>query len=228
MGKEGPGGQSPMKTVPVEAVASFFLHRQHLDRPLDRPFSEAALTRFVEDAGGLQIDSINVVDRAHYLTAWSRFAPTTRPCSTGSSSEARARRVLGARRLPRGRVALSAAAFARLAPGQIQGVVGLEADPPCPALSVADTGRPRRRHRQRPGPRRRHLARTAPRPRRRPDHCRAPGTPLWSFYPRENEATADNHGRASWDLAVSGGRHGRAQELRHSQSLGQTREPKPL
>ncbi|MEK7859230.1 MAG: crosslink repair DNA glycosylase YcaQ family protein [Elusimicrobiota bacterium] len=64
-----------MKTVPVEAVASFFLHRQHLDRPLDRPFSEAALTRFVEDAGGLQIDSINVVDRAHYLTAWSRFGP---------------------------------------------------------------------------------------------------------------------------------------------------------
>jgi uncharacterized protein len=27
----------------------------------------------VEDVGGVQLDSINVVDRAHYLTVWSRF-----------------------------------------------------------------------------------------------------------------------------------------------------------
>jgi hypothetical protein len=33
----------------------------------------ANLTRFVEDAGGLQLDTINVVDRAHHLTLWSRF-----------------------------------------------------------------------------------------------------------------------------------------------------------
>jgi len=31
--------------------------------------------RFVSDAGGLQLDSINVVERAHYLTLWSRFGP---------------------------------------------------------------------------------------------------------------------------------------------------------
>lgn len=30
------------------------------------------------DAGGLQIDSINVVDRAHYITAWNRFGPYDR------------------------------------------------------------------------------------------------------------------------------------------------------
>ena len=46
MGKEGPGGQSPMKTVPVEAsrASSFIASTRY---PLDRPFSEAVLTRFV-------------------------------------------------------------------------------------------------------------------------------------------------------------------------------------
>jgi hypothetical protein len=34
--------------------------------------------RFVEDVGGLQLDSINVLDRAHYLTVWSRFGPYDR------------------------------------------------------------------------------------------------------------------------------------------------------
>ena len=64
-----------MKTVPPEAVAALFLRRQHLDRPFSRPFGRESLTRFVEDAGGLQLDSINVVERAHYLTVWSRFGP---------------------------------------------------------------------------------------------------------------------------------------------------------
>jgi hypothetical protein len=34
--------------------------------------------RFVEDVGGLQLDSINVLERAHYLTLWSRFGPYDR------------------------------------------------------------------------------------------------------------------------------------------------------
>jgi len=34
--------------------------------------------RFVEDVGGIQMDSINVVERAHYLTVWSRFGPYDR------------------------------------------------------------------------------------------------------------------------------------------------------
>ena len=36
------------------------------------------MRRFAEDVGGVQLDSINVLDRAHYLTLWSRFGPYDR------------------------------------------------------------------------------------------------------------------------------------------------------
>jgi len=58
---------------PRRAAAALFVERQHLERPRSQRLGPASLTRFVEDVGGLQIDSINVVARAHYLTAWSRF-----------------------------------------------------------------------------------------------------------------------------------------------------------
>ena len=60
------------------AVAALFIERQHLDRPLGRRLTSASLTRFAEDAGGIQLDSINVVERAHHLTLWSRFGPYDR------------------------------------------------------------------------------------------------------------------------------------------------------
>lgn len=60
-------------TFPLRAVAALFLKRQHLDRPRGRRLTAANLARFAEDAGGVQLDSINVVDRAHHLTLWSRF-----------------------------------------------------------------------------------------------------------------------------------------------------------
>ena len=60
------------------AVAALFLQRQHLDRPRARRLTAAGLARFAEDTGGIQLDSINVVDRAHYLTLWSRFGPYDR------------------------------------------------------------------------------------------------------------------------------------------------------
>jgi hypothetical protein len=60
-------------------VAALFLERQHLRHPRARPFSPTRVARFAADAGGVQIDSINVIDRAHYLTVWSRFGAYARP-----------------------------------------------------------------------------------------------------------------------------------------------------
>lgn len=54
-------------------MAAFFLERQHLARPRARRLTAASLENFVAGVGGLQIDSVNVVDRAHHLTLWSRF-----------------------------------------------------------------------------------------------------------------------------------------------------------
>jgi uncharacterized protein YcaQ len=55
------------------AVAALFLERQHLARPRTGRLTASSLVAFVEDVGGLQIDSINVVERGHHLTLWSRF-----------------------------------------------------------------------------------------------------------------------------------------------------------
>jgi len=60
---------------PLRAAAALFIERQHLDRPRGRRLTATSLERFVSDVGGLQLDSINVIERAHYLTAWSRFGP---------------------------------------------------------------------------------------------------------------------------------------------------------
>jgi uncharacterized protein YcaQ len=68
----------PGRTVPLRAVTTLFLQRQHLARPRARPVTAGRLTRFAEDVGGIQLDSINVLDRAHYLTVWSRFGPYDR------------------------------------------------------------------------------------------------------------------------------------------------------
>ena len=62
-----------MRPIRVEAVRRLFLRRQHLDRPLQGPLNGKRLSSFVEDTGGIQLDSINVIERAHYLSVWSRF-----------------------------------------------------------------------------------------------------------------------------------------------------------
>jgi uncharacterized protein YcaQ len=66
------------RAVPLSAVSALFLARQHLRRPRAARLTTRRLGRFVEDVGGLQLDSINVLDRAHYLTLWSRFGPYDR------------------------------------------------------------------------------------------------------------------------------------------------------
>jgi uncharacterized protein YcaQ len=68
----------PPPVVSARAVTALFLARQHLARPRVRALTPARLARFVADVGGLQLDSINVLDRAHYLTMWSRFGPYDR------------------------------------------------------------------------------------------------------------------------------------------------------
>jgi uncharacterized protein YcaQ len=71
-------GRMPRPVIPLHAVSALFLERQHLARPRAQPLTPRRLSRFVEDVGGIQIDSINVLDRAHYLTVWSRFGPYDR------------------------------------------------------------------------------------------------------------------------------------------------------
>jgi hypothetical protein len=68
----------PRRPVPLRAVRALFLERQHLSAPRAAPLTAKRLGRFVEDVGGIQLDSINVLDRAHYLTVWSRFGPYDR------------------------------------------------------------------------------------------------------------------------------------------------------
>jgi uncharacterized protein len=68
----------PRRPVSLRAVRALFLQRQHLVQPRGASLSAGRLVRFVEDVGGLQLDSINVLDRAHYLTVWSRFGPYDR------------------------------------------------------------------------------------------------------------------------------------------------------
>lgn len=57
-----------------DAVIRLWLERQGLALPRGaHVLDAAAFTGHLERTGGLQLDSINVVDRAHYLTLWSRF-----------------------------------------------------------------------------------------------------------------------------------------------------------
>ena len=72
------GTAKALPRVPLHAAAALFIERQHLARPRGARLSPRRLVRFVTDVGGLQIDSINVLERAHYLTVWSRFGSYSR------------------------------------------------------------------------------------------------------------------------------------------------------
>src|SRR5262249_52038049 len=78
-GLAGAGVVTAPPRVGARAVTALFPERQHLDRPRGRRLSAASLTRFAEDVGGIQLDTINVVERAHHLTLWSRFDVYARP-----------------------------------------------------------------------------------------------------------------------------------------------------
>ena len=60
--------------VSLEQVRRLWFSRQGLLEPRGSlPFTRSAVTRWLESVGALQLDSINVLERAHYLTLWSRF-----------------------------------------------------------------------------------------------------------------------------------------------------------
>ena len=58
--------------IPIDHVLRLWFVRQGLTRPRTSPLTRDAFVEHLETAGGLQLDSINVVQRAHYLTLWSR------------------------------------------------------------------------------------------------------------------------------------------------------------
>ena len=67
-------------TIPLDQVIRLWLRQQGLLSPLSGPpLTRAALVDHLERTGGLQVDTINVVERAHYLTLWSRFGAYARP-----------------------------------------------------------------------------------------------------------------------------------------------------
>lgn len=67
--------KAPDTTYPISALRAMVLHLQHLTAPTDAspaPTAEA-IVDLVKALGYVQIDTLNVVNRAHYVTLWSRF-----------------------------------------------------------------------------------------------------------------------------------------------------------
>ena len=63
-----------LPTLSRDQVVRLWFHRQGLTEPQDANRLTAETLRLhLERTGALQLDTINVVDRAHYLTLWSRF-----------------------------------------------------------------------------------------------------------------------------------------------------------
>lgn len=68
-----------LPSVDPAAVTRLWLQRQGLAAPRgSTPFTRAAFRDHLERTGALQLDSVYAVDRAHYLTLWSRFGPYDR------------------------------------------------------------------------------------------------------------------------------------------------------
>jgi len=64
----------PVPSLPLDQVSRLWFHRQGLSAPRGSvKLGKRTLTEHLERTGALQLDSVNVVDRAHYLTLWSRF-----------------------------------------------------------------------------------------------------------------------------------------------------------
>jgi uncharacterized protein len=66
-------------SLPLDQVVRLWFSRQGFTTPRGFvPLTRQALVDHLERTGALQLDSVNVLDRAHYLTLWSRFGPYDR------------------------------------------------------------------------------------------------------------------------------------------------------
>lgn len=57
----------------LDTLRRLWFHRQGLATPRGGKLTSKAFIEHLERTGGLQQDSVNVLERAHYLTLWSRF-----------------------------------------------------------------------------------------------------------------------------------------------------------
>jgi len=65
----------PVSVSPAD-VTRLWLHLQGFSVPRGHvPLNRTTLVGLLEQVGGLQLDSVNALERAHYLTLWSRFGP---------------------------------------------------------------------------------------------------------------------------------------------------------
>jgi len=66
--------------IPLDAVRRLWLQRQGLAVPRGSVrLTRRAFVQHLESAGALQVDTIQVLERAHYLTLWSRFGAYRKP-----------------------------------------------------------------------------------------------------------------------------------------------------
>ena len=64
--------------IDLETVRRLWFHQQGLATPRGGKLTARAFVDHLERTGGLQLDSVNVLERAHYLTLWSRFGSYNR------------------------------------------------------------------------------------------------------------------------------------------------------
>ena len=65
--------KSSTYSIDLENVRRLWFYQQGLTNPRAKKLTRKAFVEHLERTGGLQMDTVNVVDRAHCLTLWSRF-----------------------------------------------------------------------------------------------------------------------------------------------------------
>ena len=79
------GDNSRMTVYPLSAVRTLALHAQGLTRPnqADSLPDLSRINQTVEQVNYVQIDTLNLIQRAQYIVLWSRLGATPRRISTG-------------------------------------------------------------------------------------------------------------------------------------------------